>query len=67
MSEMNYKQAFALLKRNAEKLRSEDEIDIDELVPIVEESSKAYGVVKARIEAAQKALAQHMPEEGSAE
>lgn len=60
--EMNYKEAFGILKANADRLRKEEDIDIDELVPIVEESSRAYAVVKARIEAAKKALAAHMPE-----
>ena len=62
--EMSYKEAFGILKANADKLRKEEDIDIDELVPIVEASSKAYGVVKARIDAAKKALAAHMPEAG---
>jgi hypothetical protein len=38
---MSYKEAYAILKANAEKLRREDEIDIDQLVPMVEQSSKA--------------------------
>lgn len=59
---MNYKEAFATLKQNAERLRRDEEIDIDELVPIVEQSSAAYLVVKQRIEAARQALEAHLPQ-----
>jgi len=58
---LSYKDAFALLKQNAERLRRDEDIDIDDLVPIVEQSSAAYRVVKERIDAAKQALAAHMP------
>ena len=59
---MTYREAYGILKQNAERLRKEQEIDIDELVPIVEQSSAAYRVVMERIEAVRKALAAHLQE-----
>ncbi|AOV18771.1 hypothetical protein BJI67_16150 (plasmid) [Acidihalobacter aeolianus] len=59
----SFKEAYAELKANADRLRTQQEIDIDELVPLVERSSKAYTVVKERIESARKALAEHLPAE----
>ena len=56
--------AYKMLQINAEKLRRQDDLDIDSLVPIVEESAKAYAVCKERIAAVRAALAQHLKEEG---
>jgi exodeoxyribonuclease VII small subunit len=54
-----------MLQANAEKLYWQDDLDIDSLVPIVEESAKAYAVCKERIAAVRAALAQHLKEEES--
>lgn len=51
---------FRILQRNAERLREETEVDIDTLVPLVEESARAYQECKARIEAVKKALEAHL-------
>ena len=55
---IDFKQAFALLKQNAERLENQQEPDLDQLMLIVEESMQAYKVCKQRIKAVQEALNQ---------
>ncbi len=57
-SSPNFKQAFAILKQNAERLEEQQEPDIDQLMLIVEESMQAYKVCKQRIKVVQEALTQ---------
>lgn len=57
-SVMDFKQAFAVLKQNAERLEDQQEPDLDQLMVIVEESMQAYRACKARIKAVQDALNQ---------
>lgn len=60
--------AYQKLKANAEKLRNQTELDIDGLVPIVQESAAAYAVCKARIAAVRATLAEHLQDgEGAKE
>lgn len=47
----------------ARKLRTQDEPDIDALVPMVEEATNAYKICKQRIEDVKLALKQHFAEE----
>jgi exodeoxyribonuclease VII small subunit len=62
----SFDKAYAVLKRNADFLSSQQEPGIDRLLPLVEESLSAYGICKARLEAIQQALAQHLePENGN--
>ena len=62
----SFDQAYAVLKRNADFLSSQQEPSIDRLLPLVEESLSAYTICKARLEAIQQALAQHWgPENGN--
>ncbi|MEC4723564.1 MULTISPECIES: exodeoxyribonuclease VII small subunit [Noviherbaspirillum] len=64
MSDINgFNAAYKILQANAEKLRRQDDLDIDSLVPIVEESAKAYQVCKERIAAVRAALQEHLKEE----
>jgi exodeoxyribonuclease VII small subunit len=58
----SFKDGFEALKRNAESLRAQSEPDIDQLLPIVEESIKAYGVCKERINAVEIALKEALGE-----
>lgn len=58
---------FLILQRNAERLREEKDLDIDSLVPLVEESARAYQVCKARIEAVKQALEAHLQSGDSSE
>ena len=62
----SFDQAYAVLKKNADFLSSQQEPGIDRLLPLVEESMQAYTICKARLEAIQQALAQHLePENGN--
>ena len=53
---LTFKEAFSILKRNAEKLDNQTEPDIDHLMAIVQESMQAYKAAKDRIDAVQNAL-----------
>lgn len=55
-----FNSAYKTLQANAEKLRKQEDLDIDSLVPIVEESAAAYRVCKERIAAVRSALEQHL-------
>ena len=61
----SFDQAYAVLKRNADFLSSQQEPDIDRLLPLVEESMQAYAICKVRLEAIQQALAQHLEPENN--
>jgi exodeoxyribonuclease VII small subunit len=51
---------YAKLNEIANKLRNQTEPDIDALVPMVAEATKAYEVCKARIADVKKALEEYM-------
>ena len=51
-----FKEAYQILKINAEELQNSNEPDIDNLMNTVEQSIAAYKVCQARIEAVQQAL-----------
>lgn len=57
MAEMKtFKEAYAVLQRHAQTLRTQQEPDIDNLTTIVSESLAAHKVCKERIDAVEKAL-----------
>lgn len=56
MTEKSYTEAFAILQKNAQMLEKLDQVDLDQLIPIVEESMSAYKICKQRIDSIQKAL-----------
>jgi exodeoxyribonuclease VII small subunit len=60
-----FNEAYKTLQANAEKLRKQEDLDIDGLVPILEESAAAYAVCKERIAAVRKAIEKHMGEQDS--
>ncbi len=61
----SFDKAYAVLKHNADFLSSQQEPGIDRLLPLVEESMQAYSICKARLEAIQQALAQHLGPENN--
>lgn len=63
----DYKSAYRTLQTNAERLQSSQEIDIDELVCVVEQSLAAYNVCKERIKAVETALNQAFGDENLAD
>ena len=58
MPTTTFKDAFAVLHRHSETLRTQQEPDIDILLAIVTESVDAYKVCKERIDAVEAALKQ---------
>jgi exodeoxyribonuclease VII small subunit len=56
MEEKTFRDAYEVLQRHAETLRTQDEPNIDDLLEIVNESVDAYKVCKQRIDAVEKAL-----------
>lgn len=63
----SFDQAYAVLKRNADLLSQQQEPSIDRLLPLVEESMRAYDICKTRLEAIRQALEQQLPEMNRAE
>ena len=63
MSENSFNQSYQQLNSIAQKLRNQSEPDIDALVPMVEEATKAYQVCKQRIENVKQALKDHFKEQ----
>ena len=52
----SFREAYGMLQRHAETLRTQDEPNIDDLLTIVTESVSAYKVCKQRIDAVEEAL-----------
>ena len=52
----SYGQSYHRLQEIAERLSNNDEVDIDELVPLVDEATRAYQICQSRIEAVESAL-----------
>ena len=52
----SFNAAYAVLKSNAALLSNQQEPDIDQLLPLVEESIQAYNICKARLDAVRQAL-----------
>lgn len=59
----SFDQAFAVLETNADRLRTGNPMQIDDLLPIVEESTAAYKICKDRLERVRAALKQHLGSE----
>ena len=55
-SQKAFKKAYETLRTNCERLSENEEIDIDELVPLVEASTEAYRICKERLDSVEKAL-----------
>lgn len=51
-----FKDAYQILQQNAQKLRSQEDPNIDELIPLVTESVKAFEVCKNRLNAVESVL-----------
>ena len=56
MAETTFKEAWGVLQRHAQSLRTQNEPNIDDLLGIVTESVAAYKVCQSRVEAVEKAL-----------
>lgn len=63
----SYQQNYAKLQEIAQKLSHSEEIDIDELVPMVDEATRAYQVCQSRIEAVEAALNKRLDQDSDDE
>jgi exodeoxyribonuclease VII small subunit len=58
----SFKENYSTLKEIAETLRTQQEPDIDALIPMVDKATAAYKHCKNRIDAVKKAFAEKMPD-----
>ena len=65
MSETTFKEAWGVLQKHAQALRSQSEPNIDDLLGIVTESVQAYKVRQSRVEAVEKALEEALKGSGA--
>ncbi|MEA3404114.1 MAG: exodeoxyribonuclease VII small subunit [Pseudomonadota bacterium] len=61
----SFKANYAKLQDIAQKLSNTEEVDIDELVPMVDEATRAYQLCKSRIEAVENALNKRLDSDSS--
>jgi exodeoxyribonuclease VII small subunit len=61
----NFRESYQKLQQIANSLTQNREIDIDQLIPMVDEATKAYQVCKERIDAVEKALNKRLENEDS--
>ncbi|MDY0136658.1 MAG: exodeoxyribonuclease VII small subunit [Thiomicrospira sp.] len=59
----SFKENYAKLQSIAEQLSQSDEVDIDQLIPMVDEANRAYQLCKSRLDAVEKALSQRLEQE----
>ena len=65
MSETTFKEAWGVLQKHAQTLRTQSEPDIDDLLGIVTESVQAYKVCQSRVEAVERALEEALKGSGA--
>ncbi len=56
----SFKENYQKLQKIAQKLSDTSEVDIDELVPMVDDATRAYQLCKSRIEAVESALSNRL-------
>jgi exodeoxyribonuclease VII small subunit len=61
-----YAENRAKLKDISDKLKNSEEIDIDALIPMIEEATSAYKICKERIDQVEKLLQEKLQESGEA-
>lgn len=59
----SFKDNYQKLQQIAQKLSNSEEVDIDELVPMVDEATRAYQLCKSRIDAVEQALNKRLESE----
>ena len=55
-SKASYQASFKVLEEISERLQSNELVDVDELIPLMDQATQAYNVCKERLEAVEKAL-----------
>jgi len=61
----SFKENYQKLQEISQTLSQSQEVDIDELVPMVDEATRAYNLCKQRIEAVEAALNKRLEGEAS--
>lgn len=56
----SFKENYQKLQEIAQKLSDTSEVDIDELIPMVDDATRAYQLCKSRIEAVESALSNRL-------
>ncbi|BBP45959.1 hypothetical protein THMIRHAS_13320 [Thiosulfatimonas sediminis] len=59
----NFKENYQKLQQIANLLTQNREVDIDQLIPMVDEATKAYQACKARIDSVEQALSKRLENE----
>lgn len=62
-SPASFKENYAKLQVIADQLAQSQEVDIDQLVPMVDEASRAYQICKSRLDAVEIALSKRLDQE----
>ena len=65
MNSESFKENYQKLQEIAQTLSQSQEVDIDELVPMVDEATRAYNMCKQRIEAVEAALNKRLESEST--
>ena len=65
MNSESFKENYQKLQEIAQTLSQSQEVDIDELVPMVDEATRAYNLCKQRIEAVEAALNKRLESEST--
>lgn len=61
----SFSQNYQILQNIAQKLSQSGEVDIDELVPMVDQATQAYQLCKSRLDAVEEALSQRLDGQAS--
>jgi exodeoxyribonuclease VII small subunit len=65
MTETTFREAWGVLQKHAQTLRTQTEPNIDDLLGIVTESVQAYKVCQSRVAAVEKALEEALKGSGA--
>ncbi len=60
-----YQEQYDILERTVQKLQSQEHIDIDQLVPMLKQASKAYELCKTRLDEVEKVLNEQLGKDQS--
>jgi len=63
----SFRENYDTLERIATRLAQDEDIDIDELVPLVDQATKAYQLCRSRLDAVEKALQERLVQDGEVE
>lgn len=63
----SFKENYERLQKIANQLTHTEEVDIDQLVPMVDEASRAYQICKSRLDAVETALSKRLDKDDSKE